>query len=82
MGSSGQEKSSNDEEFVIKQILEISWELNDGVMQLFVYYKQAYDIIIRKVLFPAIIELGIKKKLVNLTNITMKSRKGSKYKYW
>jgi hypothetical protein len=60
-----------DQIFYIQQILEKKWEYNDTVHQLFIDFKKAYDSERREVLYNILIEFGITKKLVGLTQMCL-----------
>lgn len=60
-------RSTVDQIFTIGQLMEKCWEYNKTLHQLFIDFKQAYDSIIRVELWNAMAELGIPKKLINLT---------------
>lgn len=64
-------RSTTDQIFTIRQIMEKGWEHNTPIYQLLVDFKQAYDCIDREALYAAMEELGIPHKLVKLTRITM-----------
>jgi hypothetical protein len=57
-------KSTMDQIFYIRQILEKKWEYNVTVHQLFIDFKKAYDSIKREVLNNILVEFDITKKLV------------------
>jgi hypothetical protein len=59
-------RSTADQVFYIRQILEKKWEYNGMVHQLFIDFKKAYDSIKREVLNNILVEFGIPKKLVRL----------------
>jgi hypothetical protein len=59
-------RSTTDQIFCIRQILEKKWEYNETVHQLFVDFKKAYDSIMREVLYNILIEFGRPLKLVRL----------------
>jgi hypothetical protein len=72
-------RSTTDQIFYIRQILEKKWEYNGKVYQLFIDFKKAYDSARREVLYSILIEFGIPRKLVGLikmclneTNITVR----------
>jgi hypothetical protein len=56
-------RSTTDQIFYIRQILEKKWEYNGTVHQLFIDFKKTHDSV-RKVLYNILIELGIPRKLV------------------
>src|ERR1700744_6230282 len=55
--------------------MEKAWEHNISIHQLFVDFKQAYDSIIRNVLFNIMEEFGIPSKLIRLTKATLTDTK-------
>ncbi|KAJ4445892.1 hypothetical protein ANN_12578 [Periplaneta americana] len=59
-------RSTIDQIFCIRQILEKKWENKGTVHQLFIDLKNAYDSVKREVLYNILIEFGIPKKLVRL----------------
>jgi hypothetical protein len=59
-------RSTMDQVFYIRQILEKKWEYNGKVHQLFIDFKKAYDSIKKEVLYNILVEFGIPKKLVRL----------------
>ena len=68
-------RSTTDQLFIIRQIMEKAWEHNISIHQLFVDFKQAYDSIIRNVLFGIMEEFGIPSKLIRLTKATLTATK-------
>jgi hypothetical protein len=59
-------RSTTDQIFYIRQILEKKWEYNGTMHQLFIDFKKAYESVKREVLYNILIEFGISKKLVRL----------------
>jgi hypothetical protein len=57
-------RSTTDQIFYIRQILEKKWEFHGTVHQLFIDFKKAYDSVRREVLYNILIEFGIPRKLV------------------
>jgi sorting nexin-29 len=57
-------RSTTDQIFYIRQILEKKWEYNGMVHQLFIDFKKAYDSVKGEVLYNILLEFGIPKKLV------------------
>jgi len=53
-------RSTTDNIFCIRQILENEWEYNETVHQLFINVKKAYDSVRRDVLYNVLIEFGIR----------------------
>jgi hypothetical protein len=47
------------------------WEYNEGVHQLFIDFKKAYDSVRREVLYNTLMEFGIPKKLIRLTKMCL-----------
>jgi hypothetical protein len=64
-------RSTIDQIFYIRQILEKKWEYNGTVHQLFIDFKKAYDSIKREVLYSILVEFGIPKKLVRLIKMCL-----------
>jgi hypothetical protein len=64
-------RSTTDQIFYIRQILEKKWEYNGTVHQLFVYFSKAYDSVKREVLYNIVIEFGIPRKLVRLIKMCL-----------
>jgi hypothetical protein len=64
-------RSTTDQIFYIRQILEKKWECNGTMHQLFIDFKKAYDSIKREVLYNILVEFGIPKKLVRLIKICL-----------
>jgi retron-type reverse transcriptase len=52
-------RSTNDQIFYIRQILQKKWEYNGTVHQLFIDFKKAYDSVRREALYNILIEFGI-----------------------
>jgi hypothetical protein len=64
-------RSTTDQIFYIRQILEKKWEYNGTVHQLFIDFKKAYDSIRREVLYNILIEFGISTKLSGLIQMCL-----------
>jgi hypothetical protein len=62
-------RSTTDQIFYIRQILEKKWEYNGTVQQLLTDFKKAYDSVRKEVLYSIVIEFGIPRKLVGLIKI-------------
>jgi hypothetical protein len=62
-------RSTADQIFSIRQILEKKWEYNGMVHQLFIAFKKAYDSVTREVRNNILLEFGILKKLVSLIKL-------------
>jgi hypothetical protein len=54
-------RSTTDQIFYIRQILEKRWEYNGTVHQLFIDFKKAYDSVRREALYNILIEFGISR---------------------
>ena len=65
------DRSTVDQIFCIRQMLEKKWEYNEEVHQLFIDFKKAYDSVRRKVLYRILIEFGIPRKLVKLIKMSL-----------
>ena len=68
-------RSTTDQIFTLRQIMEKAWERNITIHQLFVDFKQAYNSLDRTTIFDIMNEFGIPKKLTNLTRATLTSTK-------
>ncbi|KAJ4446159.1 hypothetical protein ANN_12852 [Periplaneta americana] len=64
-------RSTIDQIFCIRQIMEKKWEYKGTVHQLFIDFKKAYDSVKREVLYDILIEFGIPKKLVRLIKMCL-----------
>jgi hypothetical protein len=64
-------RSTTDQIFYIRQILQKKWEYNGTVNQLFIDFKKAYDSVKREVLYNILLEFGIPKKLVRLIKMCL-----------
>jgi hypothetical protein len=64
-------RSTVDQIFYIRQILEKKWEYNGTMHQLFIDFKKAYDSVKREVLYNFLLEFGIPKKLVRLIKMCL-----------
>jgi hypothetical protein len=69
-------RSTTDQIFFIRQILEKKWEYNETVHQLFVDFKKAYDSVTREVLYNNLVEFGIFMKLVRLIKMCLNETYG------
>jgi hypothetical protein len=59
-------RSTTDQIFCIRQILEKKYEFNERVHQLFIDFKKAYDSVRKEVLSNILIEFRVPMKLVRL----------------
>jgi len=64
-------RSTTDHLFCICQILEEKWEYTEAVHHLFIYFKKAYDLVRREVLYNILIEFGFPLKLVRLIKMCL-----------
>ncbi|KAJ4431338.1 hypothetical protein ANN_19935 [Periplaneta americana] len=64
-------RSTIDQIFCIRQIMEKKWEYKGTEHQLFIDFKKAYDSVKREVLYDIFIEFGIPKKLVRLIKMCL-----------
>ncbi|KAJ4440904.1 hypothetical protein ANN_10751 [Periplaneta americana] len=64
-------RSTIDQIFCIRQIMEKKWEYKGTVHQLFIDFKKAHDSVKREVLYDILIEFGIPKKLVRLIKMCL-----------
>ncbi len=69
-------RSTIDQLFTIRQILEKAWEHCLNVYQLFIDFKQAYDSVDRTAMYVILNDLGIPEKLINLIKCTLTGSKG------
>jgi sorting nexin-29 len=63
-------RSTTDQIFCIRQILDKKWVYNETVYQLFIYFKKAYDSVKREVLYNILIEFRVPMKLVRLIKMS------------
>ncbi|KAJ4438023.1 hypothetical protein ANN_13962 [Periplaneta americana] len=64
-------RSTIDQIFCIRQIMETKWDYNGTVHQLFIDFKKAYDSVKREDLYDILIKFGIPKKLVRLIKMCL-----------
>jgi hypothetical protein len=64
-------RSTTDQIFYIRQILEKKWEYKETMHQLFIDFKKGYDSVKREVLYNILLEFGIPKKLVRLIKMCL-----------
>jgi hypothetical protein len=64
-------RSTTDQIFYIRQILEKKWEYNGTVHQIFIDFKKAYDSVRREGLYNILIEFGIPRKLVGIIKMCL-----------
>jgi hypothetical protein len=64
-------RSTTDQIFCIRQILEKKWEYNETEHQLFIDFKKAYDSVRREVLYNIFLEFGVPMKLVSLIKMCL-----------
>jgi sorting nexin-29 len=64
-------RSTTDQLFTVKQILEKCWEYDIKVYQLYVDFKHAYDSVHRGKLYKIMHDFGIPDKLMRLVRATM-----------
>lgn len=65
-------KSTTDQVFALKQIMNNSIEQRLPLHMCFIDFKQAYDSVIRAKMYEALEELGVPKKLIRLVRMTLK----------
>lgn len=65
-------RSTTDQIFAIRMIMEKCYEYNVDVHQLFIDYKQAYDSVKRSYLFNTLKSFGIPRKIVRLVMMTLR----------
>jgi hypothetical protein len=71
MAKSIHNRSTTDQIFCIRQIPEKKWEYNETVHQLFEDFEEAYDSVMREVLYNILIEFGVSVKLVRLIKMCL-----------
>jgi sorting nexin-29 len=64
-------RSTTDQIFCIRQILEKKWEYNETIHQLFIDFKKAYDSVRREILYNILIERGVPMKLVRFIKMCL-----------
>ncbi|KAJ4445425.1 hypothetical protein ANN_07230 [Periplaneta americana] len=64
-------RSTIDQKFSIRQIMEKKWKYKGTVHQLFIDFKKVYDSVKREVLYDILIEFGIPKKPVRLIKMCL-----------
>ncbi|KAJ4450520.1 hypothetical protein ANN_01947 [Periplaneta americana] len=64
-------RSTIDQIFCIRQIMEKKWEYKGTVHQLFIDFKKAYDSVKREDLYNILIEFGVPKKLIRLIKMCL-----------
>lgn len=64
-------KSTTDQLFTLRQILEKTWEFNISTYQVFVDFKQAYDSIDRGTLLATMADFEIPQKLISMVHCTL-----------
>jgi hypothetical protein len=52
-------RSTTDQTFCIRQILENKWEYNEILHKLFVNFRKAYDSVRRKVFYNILVQFGV-----------------------
>lgn len=68
-------RSTTDQIFNIRQIMEKMYEFGIDIHQLFVDFRQAYDSIDRRALWTAMGELGVPSKYIRLSRMTLEGSK-------
>ena len=66
-------KSTTDQIFTVKNLMEKAWEHNVEIRQIFVDFQKAYDSIRRDKLYAIMAHFGIPSKLIRLTYTTMEN---------
>jgi hypothetical protein len=64
-------RSTTDQIFYIRQVLEKKWEYNGTVHKLFIDFKKAYDSVRREVSYNVLTESGIARKLAGLIQMCL-----------
>lgn len=68
-------KSRTDQLFTMRQLLKKSWEFNKTLHHMFIDFQKFYDSITRTELWGAMFELGIPRKLIQLTKMCVNGSK-------
>ena len=69
-------RSTSDQMFTIRQLLEKKWDFCETIHQLFIDFKKAYDSIKRSKMYQILVLLGVPKKLVRLIQICLNGSTG------
>ena len=69
-------RSTSDQMFAVRQLIEKNWEYNKPFHQLFVDFIKAYDSIIKTKMYQILITMGIPKKLVKMIQVCIHDNKG------
>ena len=69
-------RSTSDQMFTLRQILEKKWEFRGVVHQLFTDFRKAYDSIIRCKMYQILVSLGVPKKLVKMVQVCLNGHRG------
>jgi sorting nexin-29 len=64
-------RSTTDQIFYIRQLLEKKWQYNGTVHQLFIDFRKAYDSVHREVLYIILLEFGVSTKLAKLIKMSL-----------
>lgn len=64
-------RSTTDQIFSVRQIMEKMWEYGVDIYQLFIDFKQAYDSVNRNALWSAMVELGLPTKYIRLVRASL-----------
>jgi hypothetical protein len=64
-------RSTTDQIFYIRQILEKKWECNGKLHQIFIDFKKAYDSVKGEVLYNILVEFGIPKKPIRIIKMCL-----------
>jgi hypothetical protein len=64
-------RSTTDQIFYIRQILEKKCKYNGTVHQLFIDFKKAYESVSREVLYNILLEFGVPRKVVGITKMCL-----------
>lgn len=64
-------RSTIDQLFTLRQLLEKGWEYNRPIHNLFIDFRQAYDCVERSQVWNAMAEFSIPKKLIRMTKVCM-----------
>jgi hypothetical protein len=68
-------RSTTDQIFIIRQMMEKFYEHERDVQMIFIDFKQAFDSLCRDELYKALKEMNVPEKLIRLVKMTMENNK-------
>ncbi len=69
-------RSTSDQMFTVRQMMEKMWEHGQVMHQLFEDFKKAYDFIKKSKMYQILVLLGVPKKLVGLIRVCLNGSRG------